>query len=65
MGKRKTLYDYFLKIYFTMNKINNKDRKSLINILKSSIVKLIIDDKSKNILEKINEVDREHEECFI
>jgi hypothetical protein len=65
MGKRKTLYYYFPAIYFTMDKINNKDRTSLINILKSSINKLIIVDKSKNILEKINEVEPENEESFI
>ena len=65
MSKRKTLYDYFLAIYFTMDKINNKDRTFLINILKNSIVTLIKDDKSKNILEKINEVDPENEESFI
>jgi len=65
MAKRKTLYDYFFAIYFTMDKINNKDRTFLINILKNSIVTLIKDDKSKNILEKINEVDPENEESFI
>jgi hypothetical protein len=48
-----------------MDKINNKDRTFLINILKNSIVTLIKDDKSKNILEKINEVDPENEESFI
>ena len=65
MAKRKTLYDYFLAIYFTMDIINNKDRTFLINILKNSIVTLIKDDKSKNILKKINEVDPENEESFI
>ena len=65
MAKRKTLYDSFFAIYFTMDKINNKDRTFLINILKNSIVTLIKDDKSKNILEKINEVDPENEESFI
>ena len=48
-----------------MDKINNKDRTFLINILKNSIVTLIKDDKSKNILENINEVDPENEESFI
>jgi hypothetical protein len=65
MAKRKSLYDYFLTIYFPIDKINNKDRTFLIDILKNSIVTLIKDDKSKNILEKINEVDPEKEESFI
>ncbi len=65
MAKRKTLYDSFFAIYFTMDKINNKNRTFLINILKNSIVTLIKYYKSKNKLEKINEVDPANEESFI
>jgi len=55
LGTRKTLYDYLLAIYFNIDKLKNKDRTALIEILKNTIVRLVREDKSRNILESIKE----------
>ena len=48
---RNTLYDYLLAIYYTIDNIPKKDIRFLVGMLKTTIMRLIVEDESKCILD--------------
>lgn len=60
----KNLFEYLNAIFYSITKLDSKDRNELTKILKSTIYRLIVSDKSKHkdemeIIEEIEEEDDE------
>ena len=61
LKKEKNLYEYLRAIYFTVDVITPKIRRTLIELMKNTIVRLVVNDTSKSRLELIEEESSEDE----